>query len=722
MTIDDDMPVDLTDHQGTVTFQLNENELHLVHSYDGILLYSDTLNQARQIKAVSRTFDYASLSIANVNARESLKFLQYHNQMDTLENFKLAGHFEYHVSETVMTYRRCEIYCASKLSSLIDEKHKFYKIANRFQFERVWVQTNTVTKRFHGNTIYQIFLNHHMLYPKNTISTNQKIRVFHYHNNERQALTSIAEMYSYYDSPSQSYWTRNAYDLNVALSPSASVYVYVPESDLHLVNDNYKEQCACYRFPTRSASKFQMLKESHQKLQIQQNELKFGIESGRLNKQNPQVGTLPALVYPFLAQEIPNKTKREKLDFLTMKDLNPLMPTNENQNLGLASSLIYFTAKNVGPPLLVHFLKPTLKKMAQRLGSKLFMKLSPQENAIHELVHVSGLNLTAENFTLVLDYQHIGQFSKNISSDISLTDTMLRNLTLTNQIFGTFMTNQVHNVLLHMAAAAVPGQIDTNVPILGVVSQQNSFLLVDFYFSVFEESQSVTNYQTAPLPHAIVDQEFLSLNIPRRFSTQPSQSAYIFPTADDKPQIIDACINNILGSAPFQMSQLCQYEKFSDRQLINLFSIDEQRIFYAQGLGCAIKIVCPNQKLKVFQLTKQILVFMSPAVCTVTMVTDAGLITIPSNDTILYQSNLHIRPKMLFHYDLQNELGLDTKQTIILVILCVLVFLFILIILGMLYYVFHRQLAAAIVNTDAGSEITITEPPLGLELQTEIRH
>ena len=185
----------------------------------------------------------------------------------------------------------------------------------------------------------------------------------------------------------------------------------------------------------------------------------IGLEKGRIDRNNPQMGTLGALIYPFLAPESLETT--EHLQFVTKKDLNPLLPESMSQNLAMATSMLYLTGKTIGAPILLHFLKPTLKKLGEKLGGKFLNKIKPKHDIPHNpFLSVSGLSFQTTNFTLVLDFQHLDQFSTNISTDIALSNYLVKNLTLTNSIFHQFVENELLDVLYYMARTNISSELE----------------------------------------------------------------------------------------------------------------------------------------------------------------------------------------------------------------------------------------------------------------------
>ena len=686
-----DPPISLDNHPGgNIHFDIEAEALDLVVDHTGLVLYTSVVEHARQIKAVSKVFDFASLGLANANAKQSLIFLENRNQLNTLENFVLLGIYEYHISPETMSYEECPIYCASKMSRVVNTATDFFVLLKHFHFNRVWVHTKTSTQKVDGQLVYNIHLGSNMVYPRNTLSARDKVKIYTFHNNKKQLIPSIHELYSYYDSQSKSYWTEHPSQLHVAISTHLSVSVYIAENPLHLLTGDYKEQCPCMRLPSRSDTVFRDLITEYHHLSIQMDTIGLGLEEERVDKDNPKVGTLPALVYPFLAPE--RRKKPPNFRFHQQGDLNALIPTNTSADL-LASSMIYYGATKIGPPIVLAMLKPTLTDLAKNLGAKLYDKLSPSEK-IHEFVKISGLNLEYTNYSLVLEYDNLPAFSRNISLDMVLTHSLLKNLTLTNQIFANFLANEVEQILLGMASNQLTDKIDTTVPILGKVSKRKSFVLIDFYFSVYVDTKSITNYTAVSLPLTSSDDKLWGLKVPASFSTQPAQPGFLFPDDITDHRLADGCISAFLSNGP-DLKSMCGTADFSDQRLIQLLTLSHQRIMLARGIGSILKISCSNERLLVHTLVQDILIFIVPHTCDLHMATEAGNIVKPAAAT-LTPASLFLRPKLLFSYDLYYILDTNSLQNVFIYVLLGFLILFVLLTAFLIVYACKRKVSVSV--------------------------
>ena len=271
-----------------------------------------------------------------------------------------------------------------------------------------------------------------------------------------------------------------------------------------------------------------------------------------------------------------------------------------SQNLAMATSMLYLTGKTIGAPILLHFLKPTLKKLGEKLGGKFLNKIKPKHDIPHNpFLSVSGLSFQTTNFTLVLDFQHLDQFSTNISSDIALSNYLVKNLTLTNSIFHQFVENELLDVLYYMARTSITEELDNNAPILAVLHQRKSLILVDFYLTFFTDINTVTSYNLASLPYKLVGDNIYSLDIPNNFTTAPMSSNFVFPGIDNTPNL-DACLNLLLGQPSSDITHDCPVNIFPFDFIKQVLIIEDIRIFYARGTMNTVKISCPKTTLKLF--------------------------------------------------------------------------------------------------------------------------
>ena len=120
--------------------------------------------------SVSKHVDFMSLGLANFNVKNSLNYLHSQYQLAYYEGFWLVNGMEYHISRNKMQYSDCGLYCSSKQAIIIDDRSEFLTILANFNFDSIWVNTDSNVTTNEGNIVYELFLGNHMIYPKNTIN------------------------------------------------------------------------------------------------------------------------------------------------------------------------------------------------------------------------------------------------------------------------------------------------------------------------------------------------------------------------------------------------------------------------------------------------------------------------------------------------------------------------------------------------------------------------
>ena len=74
------------------------------------------------------------------------------------------------------------------------------------------------------------------------------------------------------------------------------------------------------------------------------------------------------------------------------------------------------------------------------------------------------------------------------------------------------MENELLDVLYYMARTSITEELDNNAPILAVLHQRKSLILVDFYLTFYTDTNTVTSYNLASLPYKLAgDNIFISL-------------------------------------------------------------------------------------------------------------------------------------------------------------------------------------------------------------------
>lgn len=708
-TMEHDSPISLENHHtGKTTFNLQDSSLHMVLNNHVLIFYKSDLQHGRQICAITKTFDFASLALSNTNAFHSLQFLENQDQLHKLHDFHLYHDKEYHISKEKMSASSCPIYCARHNAHMLKSVESFSTLSHEFQFDSVWVQTLTSTLEANGIIRYRIHFGQRQIYPHNILSPKYERFIFHFHKGHKQQIFALEQEFTYYNSITRTYWTQAPYALDTAIGKNGTLFIYVPENPVHLLTGAYFTHCACTREPTVSARLFRELRNNFQTLKLQQKYNKITIEEQRLDTNNPDSGLLSSIVHPFLAPDMSNvKRGLPNTKFHTIMDLNPLFPqVIDKQNL--ASQFVFYTMKNVGQPMIMSLLKPKLKSLAKKLGARLFDKLHPEKIYNHTVVE-TNLKFHNTNYSLVLDFQNVNMYARNITSNIEITNDLVKQLTLANSAFTSFLHHHVDNILLGMAQASIDKNIDHTAPILGVVHRHDSFISIDFYITTFTAQQTVTYYKAISLPMMMKQNALQTVNIPTHFSAKMDDVGYYISNHHDDKTSMDTCINSFLGQNSDQTEHLCQMTSFSSQKLIAMMTIDSTVLYYATQIGATLKIACPNTEQVVRTLDYDVLIFIAPIHCDVTLLTTHGVIRKAANDTLL-RNNDFDDIHFLVQYNFEKVFNTDDYQTITIAILSVIVFIFLAVVFGISFYVFRNRIMARIDSEISVHSITTVRP------------
>ena len=93
-------------------------------------------------------------------------------------------------------------------------------------------------------------------------------------------------------------------------------------------------------------------------------------------------------------------------------------------------------------------------------------------------IRVTGLGQKSTNFSIIITFKGKDDYERNMSviSNIDLTNRLLRNLSLTNQEFITFLREGASQYMMQFAARDIKYDIDYDMPILVVAHPSNSFV------------------------------------------------------------------------------------------------------------------------------------------------------------------------------------------------------------------------------------------------------
>ena len=125
----------------------------------------------------------------------------------------------------------------------------------------------------------------------------------------------------------------------------------------------------------------------------------------------------------------------------------------------------------------------------------------------------------------------------------------------------------------------------------------------------------------------------------------------------------------ISGSDEAEIYEKCGVSSSSEVRLKTMMIFETHRIMYARGKEAIVTIICPGVTQKIFKLTFDILVFITPQNCLVTYNSEIGFISIRPNETILQTNQNNHETMILIQYNLLERFSTDNYQNVVIVIL-----------------------------------------------------
>lgn len=685
----DDMILPIILESGKTIFQYEGGVFHVINTPDSKIIYSSTLEESRQIFSISKTLDFTDLAVANENLVLSLQSMTKQNYMRPDDNFRYYRQQEIYVSRSTMSFEDCQHHCTRHDANMVSTSMDFYDCINSFNPRHIWVNSDVNATTLRGITSYTVRLGDLEIFPENNLGVSIP-RIYHYHEHQRQEIYSFQELYSYYDSSSQSYWQTHHYRLQTVVGRAGEIFIYIPEDSRYLTNSAYHSQCACTRLPSLTSKIFNEIIGNYHQLELQQRKMNIGIESARFI-QNGQTGSLLSMLKPYLQESTPIK-KRNINNYITSDVISPLLPTNVTSQ-ELVQSLMFLGAKKLGSTVALAMLDRTLQHIKAKFGATVMHKLWDQTNGETNFFDISGLSLHDRNFTLVVKFANLDSYSKNVSSNLFLADQLLKNLTLSNEELFQFLQTKVNRMLLHMAADSLINRIDYDAPILAIVNHGKSYYHCQFFITTFSQDSSVTNYLANALPTAVEGDTLRSLDIPSAFSA--SNEGHSFRFHESQSQALDACVHSFMAQSYGSLTTHCKSTTFSQKKMQILQSTNGIRLIMARGKDDTIKLVCPQLEPMFYTMTSDVMVFISPFNCENNLISNTGILTIRRNDTGM---SADTRPKLLFHYNITVNTSNDFYQWLTITILACAVVFFVILLSIFGYLIFKNRIKSDIVS------------------------
>ena len=697
--------VDLTEGFGNYDMNWDNTTLHLNYQENGIVVYHAKLLRNHQLYGVSKVLDYTSLSLANDNAKNSLlKFTHPHH----FEDFILLHDMEYYVSYEKMTLEQCYINCASKGSTVIGTEIDFYRVQKEFSFDSIWVDTTTTAIKQSSNMIYSLFLGATEIFPVNLLTRKGQARIFYQHEGAMVEIDKISTFYKgYYDSQSQEYYVQSSYNLKAAISKQGELNVFIPTQHNVLQTDASHCNCGCNRLPSMSRRVAHSVRNSFHRLQVQTIHMNMSIETRRL-KRSRNNGNVYSLLQP---RSVKQRSSNQVAKTYHIEEISPLnvdLPNVTNSQFVFAPATIAtFAVKAVGVPLMQKAFLAYMRKFGKEIGAKFKPFTQKSSFLLPREVEVTGLTSTLSNFSLIITFEQLSSFETNISmsSSLELTDQLLKNLSMTNDQFISFLKTQAVDYMLTLAAQDMSLEIDQSLPVLVVAHPSNSFVKFDFYIPCWDSIPSVTEYSLMPLPHMSVSQQLKGLKLPTMVSTEATNFHFIYPNGENEPKTLSDCLNGILAGTILSSCIQQDYPHHRIHKGLNLGYLYIYSLYAPEPESSHIKISCPGRKQFNLRSPFQITVLAMSPLCNLGLTTDHGTISVQGNKT--FSGYVH-DPKLLFGYNVSDYNNMTYNHTLIIIaIVSVLVLLIAIVTIVLVYIFIYRVESITETYTQYDSDETI---------------
>ena len=122
---------------------------------------------------------------------------------------------------------------------------------------------------------------------------------------------------------------------------------------------------------------------------------------------------------------------------------------------------------------------------------------------------------------------------------------------------------------------------------------------------------------------------------------------------------------------------------------------------YARGKEAIVTVICPGVTQKIFKLTFDILVFLTPQNCLVTYNSEIGFISIRPNETILNAGQNNHQTMILIQYNLLERFSTDNYQNIVIAILSTATFVIVSLIAIIVYCIISHHISTKIESTQS---------------------
>ena len=674
--------------EGQTVFGYHGVDFYVLSTENNLVIYSSDTEATRQIYSVSKSLDYTDVALANRNLRLTLETVTKQSYWSKTDNFRIYRNQEIHLSPAQMSYSQCQLYCARYDAAPIYHVDQFYDLMNSFNPSHVWVDATTSVETLDDKIQYKVHLGKVELFPDNQIGLAIP-KIYHYFNHERVEIFDIKALYSYYESQAAEYWTKHHYKLNTVLTSDGSVLVYIPQDPRHLINSDYFAYCGCQRDPSLTTKIYNDLYQDFQILKNIQNDLNIDIENVRLSSTN-EAGSLIELIKPYMTSHISHKnfTKR----YVALENVSPLIK-NSGTHQELLHTLVLVGAKKIGSSVAMSLLASTLKHVKKTYGATILQDAWKDEPQRANYFDLSNMQMEKNNFSLVVKFpkHHLDSFAYNVSNDLHLADTLVKNLTIVNKELQSLLHNHAQNLLLNLAKDDLINPIDYNAPILAAVKPGKSYIFIQFFITTISNDNLITHYKSNGLPTHSDGEIFFALDVPHTFSASVDASSS-FRFTDENTQARESCVHAFLGMDTKSLNSQCQATEFSNKKLLVLQRFDTFRLLYARGKTETLKLSCLRSAPLYHSMAHDIMIFLAPMDCEINLISSDGIFTIQRNLT----TNSNLVPRFLFHYDLDSTANGNYYQWMIIIILSIITSLLLLTLAAFAFLVYKNKISTEI--------------------------
>ena len=666
-----------------VQFNIINTTLTLFNHPNSMVLYATDLSYDRQMVRIDKLVDFTDVALSNMNMVHAMDKLVSINDVGTHNKFFIMANHEYTISNTELTFRDCQLFCASKSATMVFSTVHYYRVRAKHLDKTLWVKTETLIEDDDGVQSYQVMFQEKPLYPFNTVTYNKAGKVFFQKDNELVQTHRIQTYYiGYYDSQDLSYWPSHHYELTVRITPQDNVEVIIPVQNTVLSCAH--AFCPCVRPVQETSRTFRDMKDELFQVKIQRQKLKLYMEPYRLSS-----GYVPRLLELKSRANITGRHSAAlQQKIYKKKDFQPLVLTREKNNSSdlLLGPAFAFAAKNIGAPMVMGIFSSYYDKMVDELKGKSLQFFHAKKN-FPDSVSVTGLTAEQTNFSIILKIDDFERFQTDVGTSMHSDTQLLRNLSHINDALESFIHSHLYDLVVSAAAENISATIDIEYPVIVVVDKSDSFYYCKLYFTTISNTPTSTNFRLMNLPHTRIGDVYHSLDLPEHFSSNGFH--YVFEN-DFANKGLSSCIDQLLANAH---SQECLQKIVPKTRLVRGFRIAEHfDLFYVlnEREPGHLKITCPGLLTHHNNLQFRITVLAISPTCNVLLVTDSGTFSVQPN--ISYHGSVK-PPLLLFQYNVQDEKSVTDFHLILIISIAVVVFAVVLFIAILLYYIFGYQSA-----------------------------